>query len=163
MSQTTIRRFSGFQLDLSTLELMREGRRVPLQPQPARVLAALVAQPGTLVSRDELRAAIWGDATFVDFDRGLNYCVRHLRAALGDVARRPRFIETVARRGYRFVATVSEAQPVLASVRRERAFAAALLLAAAAVVTLVVESGGRNQAHHDAAVAVARAVHDFIF
>jgi DNA-binding winged helix-turn-helix (wHTH) protein len=99
----------------------------------------------------------------VDFEKGLNYCVRHLRAALGDDARRPRFIETVARQGYRFVAPVNPGRSMPAVHRRRRVIAGVAAVAAAVWLTLVVERGGRNQHHHETAVAIARAVHDLIF
>jgi TolB-like protein/DNA-binding winged helix-turn-helix (wHTH) protein/Tfp pilus assembly protein PilF len=100
-------RFGAFELDLTTLEMRRDGRRVRLAPQPARVLAALVRANGRLVSRDELRAAVWGDLTYVEFHQGLTFCIKRLRAALGDDARQPAFIETVPKRGYRFLAPVT--------------------------------------------------------
>jgi DNA-binding winged helix-turn-helix (wHTH) protein/TolB-like protein len=79
---------------------------VKLPPQPARVLAMLVARPGEIVRRDELRDAIWGTETFVDFERGLNFCIAQIRSALGDSAESPRYIETLPKRGYRFIAPV---------------------------------------------------------
>ena len=97
-------RFGDFQLDLDTGELFRNGTPVSLERQPARALMLLASRPGALVTREELRRAIWDADTFVDFERGLNYCIRHLRAAFGDDARRPRYIETIPRQGYRFVA-----------------------------------------------------------
>ena len=162
MEETTVRTFGGFEFDPASGELRRGDRIVPLQPQPARLLAAIVLRAGSLVPREELRDAVWGDATHVDFNRGLNYCVRHLRAALGDDARQPRFIETVARRGYRFIAPVALRRNHSAR-RPGRLIAGAAAMAAVVLLTLVTEMGGRNQTHHDAAVAVARAVHDVIF
>src|SRR5206468_9336720 len=99
-------RFAPFDLDVATGELRRDGRPVMLQPQPARVLALLATQAGRLVTRDEIRAQIWGGDTFVDFEQGLNYCITQIRAALGDAAKTPRFIETLQRRGYRFISPV---------------------------------------------------------
>ncbi len=101
--------FDDFVFDPRTLELTRGGTPCRLQPQPARVLGLLVSRPGELVSRDELRAAIWGDETFVDFDRSLNFCIRQIRAALGDDAEAPRYVETLRGRGYRFVGAPSTA------------------------------------------------------
>ena len=161
MDDARLCRFGPFELDLTADELRRDGAAVPLQRQPALVLVALVAQAGRLVPRAELRRAVWGDATHVDFDRGLNYCIRHLRAALGDDARHPRFIETVARRGYRFIAPI--ARPVPGRSLRPRRVVAGAALMAAVALTLAVERGGPHERHHEAAVAVARAVHDFIF
>ena len=101
-----IHRFGLFEFDADAGELRREGRLVPLEPQPARVLAALLARPGALVSHDDLKQATWDPGTFVDFERGLAYCLSQVRGALGDTARNPRFVETVPRRGYRFIAPV---------------------------------------------------------
>jgi TolB-like protein len=83
---------------------VRAGAPVHLQPQPARVLALLAAAPGRLVTREELRQHVWGSGTFVDFDQGLNWCIRRIREALEDDAAAPRYIQTVPRRGYRFIA-----------------------------------------------------------
>jgi TolB-like protein/DNA-binding winged helix-turn-helix (wHTH) protein len=82
---------------------------VRLQPQPARVLALLVERAGAIVTRDEIRRHVWGDETFVDFERGLNFCIAQIRSALGDAADSPRYVETVPKRGYRFIAPVGEA------------------------------------------------------
>jgi DNA-binding winged helix-turn-helix (wHTH) protein len=104
-------RFGLFELDLQTGELRRKGVKVALQDQPFRVLALLVAQPGELVTRDELRRALWAEAVFVDFDHGLNKAVAKIRDALGDLAESPRFVETLERRGYRFIAPVEVVAP----------------------------------------------------
>jgi len=98
--------FGAFELDLRTLELRRSGVLVRLQPQPARALALLARRAGDLVTREEIRAEVWDASTFVDFDQGLNFCVRQIRGALGDQADAPRYLETLPRRGYRFVAPV---------------------------------------------------------
>jgi DNA-binding winged helix-turn-helix (wHTH) protein/TolB-like protein len=98
--------FGVFEFDPSSGELRREGRAVRLQPQPARMLAALLARPGEIVSREALQEAIWGRDTHVDFERGLNFCAAQIRTALRDSASSPRFIETIPRRGYRFIAPV---------------------------------------------------------
>jgi len=92
-----------FEFDASTGDLAREGVAVRLQPQPARVLSVLVSQPQTVVSRDSLRRQIWPDGTFVDFEHSLNAAVKRLRAALGDDARAPRYVETLPRLGYRWI------------------------------------------------------------
>lgn len=134
--------FGRFQFDPETLELRRDGAIVPLQQQPARVLALLLARPGGLVTREELRQAIWGEDTFVDFDRGLNFCVSQIRAALGDDPHEPRYVETLRGRGYRFVATlrhdaVPNARAVAAaSLRTRMPGRTALWIAAAALVML---------------------------
>lgn len=107
-SEAKILRFDGFDLDLASAELRKNGEPVKLQPQPARVLALLVRSRGRLVTRDEIRQQIWGDHTFVDFEQGLNFCIKQIRAALGDDAEKPRYIETLPRRGYRFLVSVEE-------------------------------------------------------
>jgi TolB-like protein len=106
---TTARRvrFDAFEFDMETGELRKGGLRVLLQPQPATLLSVLLSPPGELVRRERIRQALWGDDTTVDFELGMNRCVRQLRAALLDNRGTPRYIETLARRGYRFVAPVS--------------------------------------------------------
>lgn len=99
-------RFGQFELDLRTAEIYKEGKRVKLQEQPCQVLALLIERPGELVSREELRKRLWPNDTFVDFDHGLNIAINKLRDALGDSREKPRFIETLPRRGYRFIAPV---------------------------------------------------------
>ena len=114
------RRFGVFELDLPAGELRRNGLRVKLQEQPFQVLALLIETPGEVVTRDDLRARLWQAATFVDFDHSLNAAIKRLRDALGDSAENPVFVETVARRGYRFLAPVSTngngaPEPILAN------------------------------------------------
>ncbi len=100
-------RFGIFELDLATGELRStSGTFVKLPPQPAKVLLILVRRAGEVVTREELQREIWGGETFVDFERGLNVCIKQLRSALGDEASAPRYIETLVKRGYRFVAPV---------------------------------------------------------
>lgn len=106
--------FGTFEVDLRAGELRREGRKIKVQEQPFQLLTLLLERPGDVVSRDELRTRLWPADTFVDFDHGLNAAIRRLRDALGDSAENPRFVETVARRGYRFIAPVSGAQVVTA-------------------------------------------------
>lgn len=100
-------RFGPFEFDAASGELTRDGRRVPLQRQPSRLLALLLAKPGEVVAREEIRLALWGENTHVDFERSLNFCVAKLRAALRDSAGNPQFIETFPTRGYRFIAGVT--------------------------------------------------------
>jgi DNA-binding winged helix-turn-helix (wHTH) protein/tetratricopeptide (TPR) repeat protein len=100
-------RFGAFELDLRAGELRKKGLRIRLQEQPLQVLTVLLQHPGELVTREELRSEIWTADTFVDFDNGLNTAVNKLRDALGDSSANPRFIETVPRRGYRFIAPVT--------------------------------------------------------
>ena len=99
-------RFAAFEFDALSGELWREGRRVRLQRQPSRLLELLTSRPGEIVTREEIRQALWGDDTHVDFERSLNFCVARLRSALRDNAASPAYIETVPTRGYRFVAVV---------------------------------------------------------
>jgi len=98
-----------FEIDLGSSEIHKEGRRIPLQDQPFRVLALLIERPGEVVTREELQSRLWPADTYVGFDEGLNTAIRKLRIALGDSPENPRFIETIPRRGYRFVASVQEA------------------------------------------------------
>jgi DNA-binding winged helix-turn-helix (wHTH) protein len=100
----SIVRFSVFELDLRSGELRKSGARVPLPGQPLEILKALLERPGDLITRDELRQRLWRDDTFVDFEDGMNAAIRRLRDALGDDATTPRFVETLPRRGDRFIA-----------------------------------------------------------
>jgi cholera toxin transcriptional activator len=104
-------RFGVFEVDFAASELRKSGVRIRLQEQPFQILAILLERPGELVTREDLRAKLWPADTFVDFDHGLNTAVNKLREALGDSASSPRYIETLARRGYRFLAPV-ERPPV---------------------------------------------------
>ncbi len=106
--------FGVFELDLRAGELRKHGLRVRLQEQPFQVLAMLLEHPGEVVTREELQRRLWPADTFVDFDHGLNKAISKIREALGDSAESPRFVETVARRGYRFLAEVkvADAAPV---------------------------------------------------
>ena len=99
-------RFGAFEVDLRAGELRRQGRKLRLQEKPFQLLAALLEQPGEVVTRDELRLRLWPSDTFVDFDNGLNNAVAKLRSAVGDSAQSPKLIETLGRRGYRFIGAV---------------------------------------------------------
>jgi len=103
-----LREFGDFAFDLKNDVLTRDGARVPLQPQPAKVLRLLITRAGDLVTRQELKDAVWSDGTFVDFDQGLNWCIKRIREVLGDDATAPRFIETVPRKGYRFIGAIRQ-------------------------------------------------------
>src|SRR5436190_16457225 len=92
-------RFGIYEVNLARRELWRRGTRIKLQDQPFEVLAALLEQPGDVVTREQLQARLWRDDTFVDFDRGLNKAINRIREALADTAATPRFIETLPRRG----------------------------------------------------------------
>ncbi len=106
-------RIGVFELDLKNQELRKGGALIKLQPQPFKLLALLAARPGEIVTREELQQSIWGSDTFVDFERGLNFCIKQIRAALGDDADAPRYIETLPRRGYRFIAPVEVVRPAV--------------------------------------------------
>src|SRR5262245_6614237 len=99
-------RFGLFELDTRSGSLQRDGVTIQLQEQPLQVLLVLIEHPGAIVTREELRRRVWRDETFVDFDHGLNSIIRRLRDALGDQADDPSFIETLPRRGYRFLVPV---------------------------------------------------------
>ena len=104
-------RFGPFELNLATGELRKFNLALKLRPQAARVLVLLASQPGDAVTREKLRDEIWGNGVFVDFEHALNVCIRQIRAALDDDADKPRYIETVPRLGYRFIAHVEEIAP----------------------------------------------------
>ena len=101
-------RFGAFEADLGSGELFRDGQRLALQRQPFQVLALLIARAGAVVTRDELRRALWPDGTIVDFEHSLNTAVRKVRRALGDTPEHARFVETLAGRGYRLALPVEE-------------------------------------------------------
>ena len=150
--------FGLFEFDPATGGLLRDGNPVRLQAQPAQVLALLLASAGEVVSRAALREAIWGTETFVDFDRGLNFCIAQIRTALGDSADSPLYIKTLPKRGYQFIAPVAAPKAAAAPppVRRLPAWwigAAALTIAAAAGVFALT--------HRSAASAITIAVTRF--
>src|SRR5687767_1636833 len=101
-----VKRFGTFEVDLRARELRKGGIRIRLQDQPFEILAVMLERPGDVVTREELRQRLWPAGTFVDFEHSLNAAVKRLRAALGDDADNPRFVETLHRRGYRFIASV---------------------------------------------------------
>src|SRR5262249_37402187 len=119
-------RFGVFEADLRAGELRRNGLKLKLQQQPLQVLAMLLEHPGEIVTREELHARLWAADTLVDFDHGLNAAVKRLRDALQDSAENPRFVETLARRGYRFIAPVNggitNGMPLAAATRNRRFF-----------------------------------------
>jgi DNA-binding winged helix-turn-helix (wHTH) protein len=104
-------RFGRFELDATSGTLRRDGERRRLQPQPLNLLVLLVRRAGTLVSYDDIRAELWGQDTFVEFDQAVHFAIRQIREALGDSADRPLYIETTPRRGYRFIAPVEPLIP----------------------------------------------------
>ena len=110
-------RFGPFELDVRSGELRRNGTTVRLQPQPFKVLLLLACRPGDVVTREEVQAEVWPAGTFVDFEQSLNFCVRQIRSALGDNANAPRYVETLPRRGYRWVGGAVERVTAPATVR----------------------------------------------
>ena len=102
-------RFGIFEFSATDRELRRDGQLVRLQAQPAQVLGCLIQHAGQVVSREQLQREVWGEDTFVDFDRGLNFCMAQIRSALDDDATAPRFIRTIPKRGYQFIAAVAMA------------------------------------------------------
>jgi len=105
-------RFGDFELNFANGELRRNESLVRLQPQPAKVLMILVSRGGQIVTRQQLAEEVWGSETFVDFEQGLNYAIRQIRTALEDDADHPRFLETLPRRGYRFIAAIEQTGPI---------------------------------------------------
>jgi DNA-binding winged helix-turn-helix (wHTH) protein/TolB-like protein len=153
-------RFGIYEFDDRAAILTRSDRAVGLEPQPARALALLLSRAGDVVSREELRAHLWGGDTHVDFDRGLAYCIGQLRAALGDSADNPRFVQTLPKRGFCFIAPVAKedgrstfdvrrstfettnAEPPTTNVASEGRSGFNALLLASAAVFLIVAGGG---------------------
>ena len=113
-------RFGVFEVDIGARELRKQGLRLRLQEQPFQVLTALVERAGEVVTREELVRRLWPDSTFVDFDRGLNAAVPRLRQVLSDSAESPRYVETVARRGYRLIAPVHAEPEIATALVREK-------------------------------------------
>lgn len=114
-------RFGLFELDPSAQELRRRGTRIKLTSQPLQLLTLLVEQPGVTLTRDEIERRLWPADTFVDFDHGVNAAVNRIREALGDTAKNPRFVETIARQGYRFIAPVEVIAPLEAATTQSEA------------------------------------------
>jgi DNA-binding winged helix-turn-helix (wHTH) protein len=104
-------RFGAFDVDVREGELRKSGIRIRVQGQPMMVLFALLERPGQIVTREELQQRLWPDVEHLDFEHGLNVAVKKLRKALNDSAETPRYIETLARRGYRFIGTIEETEP----------------------------------------------------
>jgi DNA-binding winged helix-turn-helix (wHTH) protein/TolB-like protein len=112
-------RFGIFEFDHGSAELRKNGRAVALEPQPSKALALLLSRAGEVVSREELRDAVWGKDTHVDFDRGLAYCLSQIRTALGDSGDNPRFVQTMPKRGYKFIAPITRDAPIAAPPRHQ--------------------------------------------
>jgi DNA-binding winged helix-turn-helix (wHTH) protein/TolB-like protein len=158
-------RFGLFEFDSAKKELRRDGVLVRLQSQPAQVLACLLEHFGEVVSRDELRSAVWHNDTFVDFERGLNFCIAQIRAALDDDAAEPRFIRTIPKRGYQFIAPVERvgvpesARPVPAELPLSTTRRGILILAGCLLVIATFLAGyewSRTGARQSPIVAVMR-------
>lgn len=131
-------RFGVFEADAATGELRKKGVRIKLNAQPFQVLLLLLERPGEVLTREEISGALWPDGTFVDYDHGLNSAVNRIRESLGDTAGNPRFVETLARRGYRFVAPV---EPIAAGQDEATAAAGVLDSAAREQTTVPAEQG----------------------
>jgi len=123
-AERRIYRFGAFEVDVQAGEVRKQGIRIRVQDQPLRLLIALLERPGELITREELHRRLWPGETFVDFEHGLNAAVTRLRQALGDSAQTPRFIESLPRRGYRFVGAVkpdiTDLPAILAAGHRRR-------------------------------------------
>jgi DNA-binding winged helix-turn-helix (wHTH) protein len=117
LSRPAVVRFGSFELDFHAERLLRNGRVVRLQPQPFKLLRLLTNQPGKLVTREEIQAALWTNDTFVDFEQGVNFAVKQVRDALGDRAENSIYVETVPKRGYRFLAPVDAGRDEAPEVR----------------------------------------------
>src|SRR5271168_356600 len=146
-------RFDGFELDLRAAELRKNGARLRLQGQPIQVLAVLLNRAGELVTREEIRAQIWPAETFVDFEHSLHNAIARVRETLGDSAGTPRYIETLPRRGYRFIGPVEKVGieevpppspgepfrdvPVVKALPRSRAMLVAALLVGVAIAAVL--------------------------
>ena len=157
-TDSTLRRFGLFEADLRAGELRRNGLKVKLQEQPFRLLTVLLEKPGEVVTRQELRSRLWPSDTFVDFDHSLNTAVKRLREALGDSADNPRFVETVARRGYRFLAPVNgaSASKMMADSRKTSWISNHLRLVAAIGVLAICIAAGLSFGFHAGARSMQR-------
>jgi TolB-like protein/DNA-binding winged helix-turn-helix (wHTH) protein len=138
-------RFGSFELDFASGELRKGGVLVKIQSQPLQLLALLAGRPGQIVSREEIRQALWSNETFVDFDQSINFCVNKVREALDDDSQRHQYIETVPRKGYRFVAAITDTppEPAVASgpeTRRPRWLMGAVATVALVAITLAAKS-----------------------
>src|ERR1700686_973904 len=135
-------RFGIFEVKLRTAELRKHGVRIRLEEQPFHILALLLECPGELVTREELRQRLWSANTFVDFDRSLNKAMSKLRLALGDSAESPRYIETLHRRGYRFIAPIQSDEIIVAHAASHEADPGLRAAASQAALTTIVSPGG---------------------
>src|SRR5918993_3072309 len=131
-------RFGAFELDVRSRELRKDGVCIRLQEQPFEILRLMLERPGDVVTRDQLRQRLWPDGTYVDFEHSLNAAVKRLRAALGDDADNPRYVETLPRRGYRFIGAMEDDVTVEAPAN------AARLRVAVLPFTCLAEEGGQE-------------------
>jgi len=154
--------FDQFEVDLSSGELRKNGCRIRLQPQPFQLLTLLLERPGEVVTREEVCRKLWPDGTFVDFDHGLGTAIKKIREALCDSAEKPRFIETLPRRGYRFIGNIRQptvriadskppTTPVIHERKRTLPWEAVAWILVLALVVLVVPYAWQNQGSHAAA------------
>jgi DNA-binding winged helix-turn-helix (wHTH) protein len=158
-------RIGAVEFDPATGEVGRGKVRGRLEPQPAAVLALLASKPGQLIAQNEIRRAIWGDTTHVNFQQNLHYCIKEIRAALGDHSRGSKFVETIPRRGYRLIAPVDSAGPVELLAQPDRHVKARALWAAL-VIVLIVGSAlieQRPNRHHEITISFLRAIHQLVF
>src|SRR5271163_3428583 len=110
-STSTVLKFDAYALDLRAGELFKNGKKIKIQEQPVQILAMLLERPGEVVTREELRQRLWSEDTFVDFEHSLNTAIKKLRRALCDEVDKPRFVQTLPRRGYRFVGLLVDHPP----------------------------------------------------
>lgn len=156
-----VHRFGVFEFDDETKALRKNGRAAAIEPQPAKALALLLARAGEVVSREELRDAVLGRDTHVDFDRGLAYCVSQIRTALGDSGDNPRFVQTIPRQGFKFIAPaerVSEPAPPPESQAPTAGrywFAGKAAAAVAIIAGLIWAAGSRESAEAPIVIAVS--------
>ena len=162
--QAPVFRFEGLEVDLRAGELRKDGETIKLQEQPLRILTMLLERPGETVTREEIQRKLWPTDTFVEFDHSINAAIQRLRQALGDSAENPRCVETMARRGYRFIAPVeivgteggapavapSDGRPPEGTARgavllRRVALAAGIIVVTLAVLTILNIAGLRNR------------------
>jgi DNA-binding winged helix-turn-helix (wHTH) protein/TolB-like protein len=142
-------RFGLFEFDTAARELRREGMLVRLQAQPAQVLSRLIERAGEVVTREELHRAVWGGETFVDFERGLNFCIGQIRAALGDDSTTPRYIRTIPRRGYQFIGPVEQiggqsahTEIEIAAAKQKSVFTTPILVCAGVILVALALGAG---------------------
>jgi cholera toxin transcriptional activator len=145
-SNARIARFGVFELDLSAGELRKSGVKLRLQEQPFQVLALLLERAGDVVTREELQQKLWPSDTFVDFDHSLNTAINKVREALGDSASSPRYVETLARRGYRFIAPVQSDALAGRSFGENRAVGESYGAAAASVAPAAMQTASQSAA-----------------